>query len=222
MRLLRIKRGTGVDHAVQLLAEAARGAISAASGAGVTFIRNGARTSTGHTADVVKRADLLQYELEQGPCLTAWASSTVVRIDDTRTDPRWPQWCAAVARFPLLSSVSAPLLHGKGSVGAVMVYSERAEAFSAADEALLVRLSSAITALLMHVQTSDTPLRMRNELHLALRGRDMVGVAKGMLMERNAMTEPEAHRYLLQVSASLQQPLQRVAEAFINRMDHEL
>jgi len=203
-------------NAVQLLAEAAREAVPAASGAGVTLIRNGQPTSTGYTDGLVQRADALQYESGQGPCLTAWASAAIVRVDDTRTDPRWPRWCQAAASLPLLSCTSAPLLHGRKSVGAVKVYSEQAEAFSAETGSLLMRLSPAITALLMHVQTSETPRRMGDELQQALRGRDLVSMAKGVLMNRRAMAEDQAHAYLLELAARSRQPLQQVAESIIN------
>ncbi|WP_336714841.1 GAF and ANTAR domain-containing protein [Arthrobacter sp. USHLN218] len=203
-------------HAVTLLAEAAKGTVPAASGAGVTLIRNGQPTSTGYTGDIVRRADALQYDLQQGPCLTAWASGAIIRVDDTRTEPRWPRWSQLAAELPLLSCVSVPLVHGREHIGALKVYSERPGAFSSATEELLVRLSSAITALLMHIQTSYTPRRMGDELHQALRGRDMISMAKGILMERHGLDEEQAHRRLLQLSARSGQPLQHAAESVIS------
>jgi len=211
-----------VAHAVQLLAEAARDVIPEAEGAGVTLIRNGRPISTGYTDNLVRHVDEIQYELEQGPCLTAWASSSIIRVNDTRTDPRWPQWCARAAAIPLLSCLSVPLLYGKEAVGALKVYSDQPAAFQAQAEALLVNLSSAVTALLMHVQTSETPRRMSDELDSALRGRDLIGMAKGILMERHAMTEPEAHRHLLLESARTKLPLQQIAAAIASRTENRL
>jgi len=115
-----------------------------------------------------------------------------------------------------------PLRYGKETVGALKVYSDQAGAFQTQAEALLVNLSFAVTALLMHVQTSETPRRMSDELDHALRGRDLIGIAKGILMERHAMTEPEAHRHLLLESTRTQLPLQQIAEAVATRTEDRL
>lgn len=42
------------------------------------------------TDPLVRRADGVQHELGAGPCLAAWHQRTVVRIDDTSHDDRWP------------------------------------------------------------------------------------------------------------------------------------
>jgi hypothetical protein len=87
-----------VDRAVQLLAKAIKDAVPGTVGAGVSMLDSrGRRTSSGSTDRVVEQADALQYELGEGPCLTAWAAEETVLIDDVRTDPRWPEWAAAVA-----------------------------------------------------------------------------------------------------------------------------
>lgn len=82
----------------------------------------GRRTSAGFTDRVVQRADALQYELGQGPCLTAWAAEETVLVDDARTDPRWPQWSAAVSSQPIRSVLSSALVTGKECIGALKIY----------------------------------------------------------------------------------------------------
>ena len=50
----------------------------------------GTWTSTGATDHLVETADALQYELGEGPCLSAWATESLQRINDTTDDDRWP------------------------------------------------------------------------------------------------------------------------------------
>ncbi|MEX5258543.1 histidine kinase, partial [Kocuria sp. CPCC 205281] len=85
--------------AVHRLAQVAQALIPTATGAGVSLMdAYGARTSAGATGRLVEAADALQYEMGDGPCLSAWATETAQRINDTTHDDRWPQWSAAAAR----------------------------------------------------------------------------------------------------------------------------
>ena len=86
-----------VATALRLVTSLATDTIPGTVGAGVTLIdETGRKSTTGASDPLVERADSLQYELGHGPCLTAWAGRTVVRIDDIAADPRWPEWSAAV------------------------------------------------------------------------------------------------------------------------------
>src|SRR3954468_13104770 len=78
-----------VDEAVRSLAHALVEAIPGTAGAGASLMdTRGLRTSTASTDPVVLEADQLQYDLGQGPCLTAWAQQATVIVEDTRTEKR--------------------------------------------------------------------------------------------------------------------------------------
>src|SRR4051794_24970297 len=86
-----------VNTALRLVTSLAADTIPGTAGAGVTLVDDGGRkTSAGASDPLVERADSLQYELDEGPCLTAWAQRALIRIDDIPADRRWPQWSAAV------------------------------------------------------------------------------------------------------------------------------
>jgi transcriptional regulator with GAF, ATPase, and Fis domain len=187
-----------VQHAVDLLAEAARDLIPGAVGAGVSLIHDGQRTSTGATDTLVRRADELQYELSEGPCLSAWSTSAPVRADDTTTpDQRWPRWAAAAAEMSVRSCQSVPLIQGRTTIGAMKVYSTEAGAFDETTERALTRFSVPAAALLSHVQTTDTPQQIRSELAAALQMRDRIGMAKGILMAQLGVDDRSAFRELV-------------------------
>jgi putative methionine-R-sulfoxide reductase with GAF domain len=75
----------------------------------------------------------LQYELDEGPCLTAWRQREVVRVDDVTKETRWPAWTAAVTAFGigLQSTLSVPLVVQDESLGAMKVYARDPYAFDA-------------------------------------------------------------------------------------------
>lgn len=180
------------QHAVDLLAQVAQETTPNASGAGVSLIHEAQRTSVGATDALVLTADDLQYSLGEGPCLAAWSTRMPVMIEDTATDRRFQQWNAMAAEAGVRSCFSVPLLRGRGSIGAMKVYATVPAAFDDADRARLSSLSVAASALLGHVQTSETSTRISDELRASLRSRDLVGIAKGILMQREGLTEGEA------------------------------
>lgn len=89
------------------------------AGAGMSLLdEDGTQITTAATGEVVERADRLQYELRAGPCLTAWADRTVVRVDDLARDPRWPDWARRAAReLGLRASLSVPVVAGDTALG---------------------------------------------------------------------------------------------------------
>lgn len=187
-----------VQHAVDLLAEAARDLIPGATGAGVSLVQDGQPTSTGATDNLVMRADDLQYELSQGPCLSAWSTGRPARLDDTTApDQTWAQWAAAAAAMRIRSCQSVPLIHGRSAIGAMKVYSTDAGMFDDTTERALTRFAVPAAALLSHVQTSDTPQQIRAELSAALKVRDRVGMAKGILMAQLGVDDRAAFRELV-------------------------
>lgn len=205
-----------VDHAVELLAQAAKETIIGSIGAGVTLIDPaGRKTSTGSTDTVVKQADDLQYDAGQGPCLSAWASTKTVRVDELATDPRWPVWAAAVSALPIQSTLSTPLLHRGHAIGALKVYSPTPYAFTVADGRLLEKFAVPAAALLAHVQTTDAPRRLSETLTAALDNRDVINIGRGILMEREQLDEAAATAALLRTSREKRIPLREVAEQIV-------
>lgn len=204
------------QHAVDLLAQVAHETIPKASGAGVSLIHESRRVSVGATDSLVRTADDLQYDLGEGPCLTAWSTRTVVIVDDTGSDLRFPRWSGAAAGTGVRSCMSVPLLRGRDSIGAMKAYSTLPGAFDDADGARLARLAVAASALLGHVHTSETSTRISSELRASLRARDVVGIAKGILMQREGLTETEALAALTSRARATGVPFGQLTAAIVN------
>lgn len=210
-----------VDHAVELLAQAAKETIAGSTGAGVSLIDPaGRKTSTGSTDMIVREADSLQYDTGQGPCLSAWAGKKTVRIDELATDSRWPAWRTAVSSLPIQSTLSTPLLNRGDAIGALKVYSHAPYAFTAATERLLEKFAAPAAALLAHVHTIDAPRRLSETLTGALNSRDVINMGRGILMEREQLNEAAATAALLRASRQSNTPLREVAQQIVMSVGH--
>jgi GAF domain-containing protein len=213
--------GETVESSLAVLSSLARETISGSSGAGVSIIDEQHRRSSGSTDDRVRDADRLQYELGQGPCLTAAAERTVVRIDDLPDDRRWPDWADAAVPRGLRSVMSAALVAGNESLGAIKVYSEEPAAFDEHSEQLLTLLAAQAATLVAHLRTSARAARLGDELRQAINSRDTVSMAKGVLMGRHGVDEDAAFGMLLarcdRDGSSVVEAASAVVEAVIRR-----
>ncbi|GAA1751636.1 GAF and ANTAR domain-containing protein [Kocuria aegyptia] len=200
------------------LAEAARDLIDTAAGAGVSLIdETGNRTTTAATDRLAETADAAQYELGQGPCLSAWATESLQRLDDTTTDTRWPEWSRTAADAGIGSVLSAPVLYRETCLGAMKIYATTAHAFSTRAEHQLVLLASAAGTLLGAAQGSDAPQRLSASLQQAIADRTAVETATGMLMERHATDHEAARRTLIDASRAQGRPLAQIARQVVER-----
>jgi GAF domain-containing protein len=172
--------------------------IAGADGAGVTLLdERGRRTTSAATDPLVERADLLQYEYDEGPCLAAAAGRQVVRVDDLRADRRWPRWSGTAAEMGLRATLSAPMVAGDRSLGAVKVYAREPAAFDAHAEQVLPLFAAQAAVLVANVQSRERAERLTDGLRQAVRSRDVVSMAKGVLMARHGIDEDAAFAMLL-------------------------
>lgn len=205
-----------VDQAVQLLAKAIKDSVPGTVGAGVSLLdSSGRRTSSGATDRVVEQADAFQYELGEGPCLTAWAAEQGVLIDDVRTDPRWPEWCAAVSGLPVRSVVSVPLIAGKECIGALKVYAGLPSSYGEDTVRLLEMFAAPAATLLANIQSTEAPHRISKGLQASLYSRDLVNRACGMLMERHGIGDEQALRWLMRQARAANATLRQVSEDLV-------
>lgn len=208
------------NTAVTQLAEVARDLIPLALGAGVTLVdADGVPTSTAATDWVVEAVDRMQYELGAGPCLTAWDTVSLQRVEDTLTEQRWPEWAAAAAATGVRSVISTPLVYRGREIGAVKVYAAEPCAFTEHEEHLLGLLATAAAALLGAAQATPSVHRLSDDLKSSLVERQQVQAAVGILMERHGLDAETAHTRLLLAARKQQLPLLVIAVRLVHRAD---
>ena len=205
-----------VDHALQHLSFAVKEAIPGTLGAGVSILDSQARPlSTGFTDSIVEQADALQYELGEGPCLTAWASEQPVLVRDAGTDPRWPSWSAAVRTLPVRSVISTPLIADGHSIGAMKIYAAQPGLYDHASTTLMGLFATPAATLLSHIQTAEIPERISQGLQTALHSRDLINRACGILIERHQLGPDQALQQLMRHAREQRRTLRETSAALI-------
>jgi GAF domain-containing protein len=181
-----------LQSALHLVTGLATETVPGSTGAGVSLTDAGRLVTTAASDAIVERADALQYEFDVGPCLEAMRTQRVVRVDDLARETRWPQWTARARLLPLASVLSVPLrLHGDVA-GALKVYATQPGLFGEREERLLLMFAEQATVLLSNVRSRDELEQANARLRAVVRARDLVSMAKGVLMVRDDLTEPAA------------------------------
>ncbi len=186
--------GSVVDRIVALATKT----IARSSGTGVTLVDDdGGFVTSAASSELVRAADALQYELGEGPCLAALAARGTIRIDDTATDDRWPRWCAAAAGQGLRATLTTPLLTRDGSEGALKIYATTPGAFGPSDEHTLMKFAEDVAPLVANARAHERAGRLSEPFKRTLRERDLITLAKGLIMGRDGVDEQTALELLL-------------------------
>lgn len=204
-----------VRSALDVAVGLAHDVLPGTAGAGVTLIRAGKKLTAAYSDEVVKLADDLQYDLNEGPCLSAWAEAKPFRIELMEQEDRWPRWTTAAFELGMRSSVSVPLVaHGR-KLGAVKAYSTEPAAYSEGHAAILQRFADQAAIVLGNVVAAEDAERMNAQLKDALASRHLIAEALGILMERNRVGEEEAFSSLRRTAAEQGVDVRSTAERLV-------
>jgi GAF domain-containing protein len=182
--------------------------LSPARYAALTVLSRGELIPRASTGEPPLLLDRLQQKLGDGPCIHAAKYQSVFRIDDTGEDDRWPEFCAEAARLEVRSMLCVPLWIDERGLGALSLFADRAAAFSDLHERVAVLLAAFAALALAEAQRAG-------QMHDALGNRDIIGQAKGVLMERHRITADAAFGVLSRVSQAENRKLAEVARRFV-------
>lgn len=179
--------------------------IDGADYAGITLIEGREIQTEAASDEVVTLVDREQCRLQQGPCLEALRRERTVRTDDLHAEPRWPDFAAAALSLGIESMLAVQLFVNGKSLGALNIYSTTPNAFNDDDES---------TAMLLAAHAAVAMQATNDKVHLrtALESRDLIGQAKGVLMERHKIDSKQAFDLLVYASQRRQIKLRTIAE----------
>jgi GAF domain-containing protein len=204
-----------VNTVVELVTKLAAATLPGTTGAGVSLVDQSGKRTTAASDSMVEQADIQQYDLDEGPCLSAARERAVVRIDDLHGEQRWPRWREAVAELGLRSVLSAPLMTGDEAIGAMKVYSREVAAYDERSEHLLTLFAEQAAILLANMQSLQDAQQLSAQLKQALTSRDVIGQAKGILIARGAANEEAAFTMLASASQRSNVKLHEVARQLV-------
>lgn len=189
-----------------VIVHAALELIPHASDASISLV-TGRRTveSRAASGDLPLKVDALQSEKGQGPCLDAAYDARVVRVPDLGKEERWPNFAKAAYDVGARSMLSIQLFVEGDTLGALNLFGEDVNVFDEESEQIALLVAA-------HAAVAFSDAKEIAQLTQALDTRDLIGQAKGILMERFKITSQQAFLVLTKASSESNMKLRDVAD----------
>jgi GAF domain-containing protein len=191
-----INQARSPEETLQTIALTALLSIPSIEHVGVSVLtRDGHAETKAATSDLVHELDRLQYSLNEGPCVDTLHGPTVVAAPRIRYDQRWPHYVPAAIQLGLKAQLAVKLyLDDEGTVGGLNMYSTGSEDIDPQAPAIADLFAS-------HAALALGKARQIDDLHHALRTREVIGKAVGLLMAKYNLGEDAAFGFLVRSSS---------------------
>jgi GAF domain-containing protein len=199
-----------IDDVLNGVTSSAVELLTGADTAGVLLVSKGGKfESLSGTSELIYKLDRLQEKYNEGPCLDAAVNELVVRTEDFQNESRWSQYSRAVCELGVRSSISFKLYTGERTAGALNVFSRSPHSFDADAEVIGSILAAHAAAAILASRDSQ-------QLQAALLSRDLIGQAKGILMERFSIDAVGAFEMLRKLSQQMNVRLAEIAQRVVD------
>ena len=202
-----------VELAMQDVVHAAVRFVNGCDAASFSAYADNVVTTLASTGPIADEADAEQYRAFDGPCLQAIQTMQLVIAADLTSDQRWPKFVRAATN--VRSVISAPVSNERptgAEPGSLNNYSMQANAFTSEDADTAILLTAHLGVLLRLAVMTFEANTLVNQLTEAVTTRDVIGQAKGILMERERLTAGQAFDVLRAASQRLNRKLRDVAD----------
>jgi transcriptional regulator with GAF, ATPase, and Fis domain len=197
----------------------ARHTVGRADAVSITMAENGGfRTTTGSDPEA-RAVDEAQYEENGGPCLDAVRSARQVEVAVETDGDQWPGVKARAREFGITSVLSTPLLRGDDAIGALNIYSRAGAGFGDDEHRTAGIIGNHGATLVATTQALIGVTNLNEQLRAALVSREIIGEAKGIIMERQTCTRDEAFDILRRASQRENRKLRDLAEELVLRVE---
>jgi hypothetical protein len=204
-----------LDETLELITRSAAETIPGIVEASISITtRTGEIQTLAPTGPMVTRADHLQYELGEGPCLDAALEEPVVAVNDLAGDPRWPDFGPKAAALGFGSQVAFQFRAEPHVRGALNLYAREPNEIDR-DAIELGSMFAGQIAVAMGWARQDQTMTA------ALATRNLIGQAVGIVMERYKLDSDRAFAFLTRLSQTSNTKLHTVAAALVNQTNDQ-
>jgi GAF domain-containing protein len=196
--------GRGLRATLDAILLTAADTIGGTDFVGVNVLRGDVFEPQAVLGEAPNALDSLQQQTGTGPCIDSSREQQLIRVDDMLLETRWPRYVELARSLDVGAMLCVPLWVDELRLGSISLYSRTAHAFGLHEE----RMAS---LLAVHAAVALAGAQRTENLTLALANRDVIGQAKGILMERHRITADAAFALLSAASQRANRKLSEVA-----------
>jgi anti-anti-sigma regulatory factor len=209
-----------IDGALRLIVELARVSIAGADGVSVSLLRHGELSTVAASDQTIMAMDADQYSTGQGPCVDASVKGHWFHAESLDTETRWPAFTPQARRLGIRSILSSPLRAFEKPVGALNIYSRTADSFEVKDQESAAVFAQQASVILSDARAGVSDTQMAFRFQEALRSREVITLAKGIIMGREGIDAESASKVLLRLALAQELPLRERAETIVRWVEH--
>jgi GAF domain-containing protein len=210
--------GEGFPEILATVTALACTAVPGCEGASVSLVAEPPEeqiTTFAPTDSWTKQLDDLQLTLNEGPCLHAVRSGTVVQVDDFGSDGRWERFAAPALEQGLVSSLSVPLTVANENIGGINLYSRQRAGYSDRSVEAGQRLAVQAAVLVANARAYERATRLIDQMQAAMHSRAEIEQAKGILMAESHISPDQAFEVLRRASQRRNVKLRDIANEIV-------
>lgn len=190
--------------------------------ASISLVKEKGISTLGSSDEIAIELDAIQYETGQGPCLDAIGKDAMwFHLDSMREDTLWPAFSKRAIDKGLEGLLAFTLKVDNETLGALNLYARRPRAFSEEDRETGAIYAAHAAIALANAQTHDKEARLRKDLGEALSAQEVIGRARGILMERDFRSADEALQILQARAEDLRKKISVAADQVIASSERE-
>ncbi len=200
---------TQADDTLSWVTHAALDLLEGVDYVSITTVHRGEVEGTvGSTDPLALKADLMQYELDQGPCLDVALGEKIAQSVDLEQDSTWPEYSTQAAQLGVRSQLALRIESAGETMGSLNLYSTRRGQFEPSTVAGGKRLAAQAATALEMTRTAGHLSRM-------LASRSHIAQATGLLMARHQWTSHQAFGHLVKLSQNMNVKLREIARDLV-------
>jgi GAF domain-containing protein len=209
-----------LDRLLQQVVLLARHTVAKADAVSITMAENGGFRTSNFSAAEARNVDEAQYAENDGPCLRAVRSARQVTVEVGTDGDEWPLVRNRARDFGITAILSTPLLRDvDDAIGALNIYSRAEGGFQEDSLRTAEIVGDHAAALVATTQALIGVTNLNEQLRAALASREIIGEAKGIIMERQTCTRDEAFDILRRASQRENRKLRDLAEELVQRVE---
>jgi GAF domain-containing protein len=198
------------------IAEAATVSVPGCDAASIAISISGRPSTAAITTRAALELDMLQYDTDDGPCLTAFRSMSTVRVDLIDDGDTFPHFAVAARKKGFRGVLSLPAFWGDEVVATMNIYS-RTGPF---DETAVSVAAVLAAQVAIAVSRSPEYAAARSVVEEAQRNAEddaEVNLATGLLMINEACTAEQAEGLLRRAAEHDEQSMLEIAQRIIRQ-----
>lgn len=212
--VMKTERTLGV--ALATIAETATTSVPRCHAASIAISIGGRPATAATTGTIALELDLVQYDHDDGPCLTSFRTMSALRLDLYEQGDAFPHVAVAAQRMGVRSVLSMPSVWGGEMIATLNLYS-RTGPFDESAEAVAAVLAAQVA---IAVSRSPEFAAARAVVEQAQRETDdqsQIAIATGLLISSQACTREQAEGLLRQAAVQDEQTILEIAQRIIEQ-----